>query len=165
MSDLGVAADFPLLSRRIDGRRIVYLDSAATSLKPRQVIAEMVRYYEEVGANVHRGGHALSAEATEAYEDARVQAAALLGCFAGEIVLLRGATEGLNLVAGGLGLKKSDVVVGFLDAHHSNILPWLRAADLRLVRCGAEHATEFHCDTDEGNGAGLGSGTMVTIVR
>ena len=123
-----VRADFPLLSRSFHGRPLVYLDSAATSQKPRSVIAAEQEYYERLNANVHRGVYALSEEATDAYEAARERVARFLNAEdASEIVFVRGATEALNLVASGLGasvLHRGDRVVSTIMEHHSNIVPW-----------------------------------------
>lgn len=115
-------ADFPLLKRRLNGCPIVYLDSAATSLKPQAVIDEVVRFYSECTANVHRAVHLLSEEATEAFEDARKTIAQFIGADDREIVFVRHATEALNLIASSF---PKDAVVAVSEAeHHSNILPW-----------------------------------------
>jgi cysteine desulfurase/selenocysteine lyase len=126
-------ADFPVLKRLIDGQSISYLDSAATSLKPRSVIDAMSNYYSQNGVNIHRGKYYLSEEASDSYEKVRYSIAQYLGAYGNEIVFTRGTTESLNLVAHGLGLHKEDVVVGFLDSHHSQLLPWRRFGDLKLV--------------------------------
>ncbi len=121
-------AEFPLLSRELDGAPITYLDSASTAPKPRAVIDAVSRYYTEIGANVHRGVHPLSEQATEAYERARHAVASLLNAQPAEIVFTRNATESLNLVAHALGLGPDDEVVLPASEHHSNSLPWrLRA--------------------------------------
>jgi cysteine desulfurase/selenocysteine lyase len=116
--------DFPLLSRRIDGRPITYLDSASTTPKPRCVIEAVRRYYEEHTANVHRGAHVLSEETTASYEEARASVAALVGASPSEIVFVRNTTEAINLVAHGLGIGPGDEVVTTALEHHSNYLPW-----------------------------------------
>lgn len=126
--------DFPLLSRRLDGIPITYLDSASTSLKPRPVIDACVRYYAEVGANIHRGKHYLSEEASTEYERARQVASQLIGAYSDEVVFVRNATEGLNMIASGLELSRSDLVVVPPDAHHSLLLPWRRTAEVVMVR-------------------------------
>src|SRR6266478_9367282 len=94
-----IRRDFPILSREIRGKKLVYLDNAATAQKPRAVIEAITRYYETGNANVHRGVHALSQEATEAYERVRGLAAGLFNVTPGEIVFTAGTTAGLNLVA------------------------------------------------------------------
>ncbi len=97
-----VRADFPVLDREVDGTRVTYLDSAATSLKPRAVIDAVTRYYTEVSANIHRGKHMLSEEASDAYEDARTRVAAFLGVRAPtQVVFTANTTHALNIVAAG----------------------------------------------------------------
>ena len=120
--------DFPLLDREFHGRRLVYLDSAATSQKPNAVISAEEEYYRRSNANVHRGVYALSIEATEAYEAARGRTAKFVGAPAPEeVVFVRGTTEAINLVATSLGrsrLRRGDRVVLTVMEHHSNIVPW-----------------------------------------
>jgi cysteine desulfurase / selenocysteine lyase len=95
-----IRADFPILDQQVHGRPLVYLDNAATSQKPRQVLDALLRYYEKDNSNVHRGIHELSNRATAGYEAARVRAAKYLNARSGkEIVFTRGTTEGINLVA------------------------------------------------------------------
>src|SRR4029077_2204760 len=98
------------LERRIDGRAIVYLDSAATSLTPRSVLEAQHRFATTIGASVHRAHHALAQEASEAFEGARRTVARFLGADPACVVFVRGATEGLNVVAAGLALSKDDIV-------------------------------------------------------
>lgn len=123
-----VRSDFPILARTFHGRPLAYLDSAATSQKPRSVIEAESRYYEQANANVHRGVYALAEEATAAYEGARERIARFVHASdPSEIVFVRGTTEALNLVAGGLGevlLRKGDGVLATISEHHSNIVPW-----------------------------------------
>lgn len=133
---MGIAecqADFPVLARKIDGQCITYLDSAATSLKPKSVIDAMTNYYSQNGVNIHRGKYYLSEEASDSYERVRSSIAQYLGAYGNEIVFTKGTTESLNLVAYGLDLKPNDTVVGFLDSHHAQLLPWRRFAKLELV--------------------------------
>lgn len=130
--------DFPILSRVIDDNRMVYLDSAATSLKPVQVVAEISRYYLEVSANIHRGKHYLSEEASVFYEEGRYKVAQLIGAAGNEIVFVRNTTEALNVVAKGLDVGKDDTVIVCTDSHHSNYLPWLEKANTELVRIDAQ---------------------------
>jgi cysteine desulfurase/selenocysteine lyase len=123
--------DFPILTRVINGRRLIYLDSAASSQKPRQVIEATVRYYERSHANVHRSIHALGEEATELYEQARDRVREFIGAQSRqEIVFTRGTTDGLSLVADALGhtLGPGDEIVITEMEHHSNIIPWQMAA-------------------------------------
>src|SRR5438477_9224592 len=98
--------DFPILSRKVHGKRLIYLDNAATTQKPLAVIEAEARYYKESNANIHRGIHALSEEATAQYEGARKKVAQFIGASAPEsIIFTRGATEAINLVAVGWGRK------------------------------------------------------------
>lgn len=126
--------DFPILRRRFEGQRLVHLDSAATSLTPVQVVAEMSRYYLEIGANIHRGDHYLSEEASVEFEQGRHRIAQYLGVTGNQVVFVRNTTEALNLVAGGLELGPGDLVAVSGDAHHSSLLPWLGRATTELVR-------------------------------
>ena len=120
--------DFPLLNRRLDGKRISYLDSAATALKPRAVLEAEAAYSTQFTANIHRGKHALSEEASAAYEASRARVARLLNADPHEVVFVRNTTEALNLVSRGLKLSPDDVVLVPTCEHHSNIVPWMRAA-------------------------------------
>lgn len=136
-----VREDFPILRRRIDGRRIVYLDSAATSLKPRQVIGAVVDCYSRSTAGVHRAVHALGEEATEAFEEARATIARFLGADAREIVLTRGSTEAINLVRRCYpGLRRT---VATVMEHHSNLLPWAYHSDATLLPVDGEGAVDL----------------------
>ena len=121
-------SDFPILGREIQGKPLVYLDSAATSQKPKQVLAAEEEFYRFSNANVHRGVYALSVEATDAYEAARARAAKFVGASdPEEIVFLRGTTEAINLIATSLGrsrLRRGDHVLTTVMEHHSNIVPW-----------------------------------------
>lgn len=132
--------EFPLLERELDGRRITFLDAASTTPKPRAVLAAIRRYHEQCTANVHRGVHALAAEASEAYEHARHAVAAHLGASAAEIVFTSGTTEAANLVASSLGLAPDDEVIVSIAEHHSNLLPWRSRARVRVLphhACGS----------------------------
>ena len=137
-----VRRDFPLLQTTMRGKPIVYLDNAATSQKPRAVIARTEQYYAAENANVHRGVYELSERATAAYEDAREKARAFLNAAsAREIIFVRGTTEAINLVASSFGhraLQAGDEVLITAMEHHSNIVPWQlicaeRGATLRVV--------------------------------
>jgi cysteine desulfurase/selenocysteine lyase len=122
-----VRADFPILKRLVNGKRLVYLDNAATTQKPKQVIDALVDYYSRYNSNVHRSVHRLGEEATEAYEAARGKVAAFVGCKPSSIVFTRGTTEAINLVRFAWGeehLRRGDVMVTTLMEHHSNIVPW-----------------------------------------
>ena len=122
-------AQFPILGTSTeDGRPLIYLDNAATSQKPRAVIDALLHYYEHDNSNVHRGLYDLSRRATESYEHARARIARFVNAQEpGEVVWVRGATEGINLVAhswGGANLKPGDEIVISVLEHHSNIVPW-----------------------------------------
>ncbi len=122
-------ADFPILEQKAaDGRPLVYLDHAATSQKPRQVLAALQQYYNCDNANVHRGAHQLSARATESFEGARSITAEFIGASSSrEIVFTRNASEAINLVArtwGDANLRKGDEVLLTVMEHHSNLVPW-----------------------------------------
>jgi cysteine desulfurase/selenocysteine lyase len=121
-----VRAEFPILLRRIHGKPLVYLDSAASAQKPRAVIEAMTGAMEHSYANVHRGLHTLANETTDAYEGARKTVAAFVGADASEIVFTKGGTEAVNLVAAGLGavLQPGDELVISEMEHHANIVPW-----------------------------------------
>jgi cysteine desulfurase/selenocysteine lyase len=131
-----VRAEFPILSRTVKGKPLVYLDSAATTHKPRRVIDAVAGFYAERYATVHRGVYGLSEEATAAYEAARARVAAFLGAAADEIVFTRGATEGINVVAQGLArrLAPGDEVLVTALEHHANLIPWQVAARERGAR-------------------------------
>jgi cysteine desulfurase/selenocysteine lyase len=123
-----VRRDFPILSERIHGKALVYLDSANTSQKPQAVLDAMDAYYRHANANIHRATHLLSERATALYEGARAKAAAFVNApDAKNIVLTRGTTDGINLVAQSYGrsmLRAGDeIVISWLE-HHSNIVPW-----------------------------------------
>ena len=132
-----IRRDFPILKRDIGGVPLVYLDNAATSQKPVQVIAELTRFYRDHNANIHRGVHTLSVEATELYEGARAKVAAFIGATdQREIVFTRNTTESINLVAHAWGrkfLQPGDEVVVSEIEHHSNIVPWQMLRDERGI--------------------------------
>jgi cysteine desulfurase/selenocysteine lyase len=152
----GIRADFPVLARRIGEWPLVYLDNAATTQKPQAVIDRLVHYYSEENANIHRGVHALSVEATDAYDAARERVRRFLNASdAREIVFVRGATEAINLVARSFGAARiaagDEVVISEME-HHSNIVPWQliceeRGASLRVVPI--TDAGELRLDTVE----------------
>lgn len=130
--------EFPFLNRKIDGNPIIYLDSASTSPKPQCVIDAVTGVYQSTTANVHRGIHTVADEATEAYENARREVAKFLNASPSEIIFTRNATEGINLVANGLGLTPDDEVVLTPAEHHSNYLPWRLRAKMVPVGLSAD---------------------------
>ncbi len=122
-----IRQDFPILSRKVRGKPLVYLDNAATSQKPKQVLDAITNYYTGSNANVHRGVHTLSDEATRAWEDSRATIAKFFGAQPEELVLTRNTTEAINGVVYGWGaqnLGRGDVVLVSLLEHHSNFVPW-----------------------------------------
>jgi len=137
-----IRADFPLLGQPENGRRLVYLDNAATTQKPQAVLDAVAEYYRTTNANVHRGAYDLAIRATEAYETARAKVAAFVNAWAPEgVVFTRGTTEAINLVAGAYGranVRAGDSVVVTAMDHHSNLVPWQllcqeKGATLRMV--------------------------------
>jgi cysteine desulfurase/selenocysteine lyase len=137
---LALRKDFPILDQQVHGQPLIYFDNAATSQKPRAVIAALVHYYEHDNANVHRGIHELSNRATAGFEAARTRAAKFINArSADEIIFTRGTTEGINLVASSWGaknLKSGDVILLTEMEHHSNLVPW----QLLAQRTGAKLA-------------------------
>ena len=133
-----IREDFPILRQRVNGHPLVYLDSASTSQKPRQVIAALVRYYEEYNANVHRGVYSIAERATAEYEAARAKVARFLGAGgADEIIFTRNVTEALNLVAYAWGRRHvgpGDEILTTEMEHHSNLVPWQLLAEERGAR-------------------------------
>jgi cysteine desulfurase/selenocysteine lyase len=134
-----IRGDFPVLQREFHGKRLTYLDSSATSQKPRAVLDAMMRYYETSNANVHRGVYALAEEATAQYEGARDRIATFINASPQETIFTRNATEAINLVAYSWGLTNlhpGDTVVLTPLEHHSNLVPWQLIAE----RTGADVA-------------------------
>lgn len=133
-----VRDDFPALHQQVNGKPLIYLDNAATTQRPKVVIDALSRFYERDNANVHRGLHALSMRATDAYEGARARVAKFINAAAPEeIIFTRGTTESINLVANTwavANLKKGDVILITEMEHHSNLVPWQLAAQ----RTGAQ---------------------------
>ncbi len=144
--------DFPILSRTVYGKPLVYLDNAATSQKPRRVISALTEYYENYNSNVHRGVHALSMEATDRHEEAREKVARFIGASQSEeIIWTRNTTEAINLVAwswGRANLHPGDEIVVTEMEHHSDLVPWQRVAQergatLRFLRLGDDGKLEL----------------------
>ena len=123
-----IKADFPTLNQKINGYDLVYLDNAATTQKPRTVISSLENYYKKINSNVHRGVHTLSQKATESYEDSRRKIAEFINAETqNEIIFVRGATEGINLVANSYVkpiLNENDQIIISQMEHHANIVPW-----------------------------------------
>jgi cysteine desulfurase/selenocysteine lyase len=154
-----VRQDFPILERTVNGHPLVYLDSANTSQKPRQVLDAMAEHYERHNANVARSVHTLGTESTAAYEGARAKVAAFIGAASPqEVVFVKNATEALNLVAHSFGARLGpgdEIVISELE-HHSNIVPW----QLLCERTGA--TLRWFSLTDEGR---LDLSTMDELVN
>ena len=128
-----IRKDFPILDREVNGKPLIYIDSASTTQKPTTVIDAVSDYYRTINANVHRGAYTLAEEATTAYEEARAKVAGLINAPAREVVFTRGTTTGINHIAIGWALrrlKKGDRVLLTIMEHHSNIVPWQLIADL-----------------------------------
>jgi cysteine desulfurase / selenocysteine lyase len=148
-----VRADIPLLQREINGRKITYLDSGASSLQPNAVIDAMSRYYELRHANVHRGVYQTANEATEAYEGSRAAVAAFLNAPGGadEVVFTKNTTESINLIArswGAANLGEGDVVLVTEMEHHANIVPWFQLRDstgveVRFIPVGDDYRLDL----------------------
>ena len=122
-----IRKDFPILHREVNGKPFVYLDNAATSQTPQQVIDVIVQYYQGYNANIHRGAHTLSQESTDAYEAARKKIQEHFNIAkAHEVILTSGTTHSINLVANGFSalLEKGDEILVSAMEHHSNIVPW-----------------------------------------
>lgn len=122
-----IRKDFPILNRTVNGKPLVYFDNGATTQKPQQVIDCIVKYYSEQNANIHRGVHTLSREATILFEEARKTTAKFLNAEVDELIFTQGTTDSINIVANGLNYlnlpKGSEIIISEME-HHSNILPW-----------------------------------------
>ncbi len=136
-----IREDFPILNRKVNGKPLVYFDNAATSQKPQVMMDAIVNYYSHYNANIHRGVHTLSQEATNAYEEARMKIKDHFNAAKShEIILTSGTTHGINMVATGFTslLKKGDEIIVSALEHHSNIVPWQMlcertGADLKVI--------------------------------
>ena len=139
-------AEFPALSGTVHGKPLVYLDTAASALKPRAVLDAERRFLETDYANVHRGVHTLSQRATDAFEAARETVRSHIGAArADEIIFTSGATDGINLVAyawGGSQLQPGDVVLVTRMEHHANLVPWQLVAERTGARLAVVELTE-----------------------
>ena len=128
-----IRKDFPILSRTIYGKPLVYLDNAATSQKPTSVIQSLVDYYESYNSNIHRGVHTLSMEATDRHEDARSKCTRFIGAKEDKsLIMVRNTTEAINLVAqtwGKHNISAGDEILTTHMEHHSNLVPWQKLAE------------------------------------
>jgi cysteine desulfurase / selenocysteine lyase len=140
-----IRADFPLLQRTVNGHPLVYLDSAATSQKPQQVLDAIDDYYSEHNANVHRGVHTIGNEATDVFENARQRVARFIDAPTDGMVFVRNTTEAINLVASSYArelLGQGDRVVLTEMEHHSNLVPWQLAAERAGLTLGFLHVRD-----------------------
>ncbi|MYA21048.1 MAG: cysteine desulfurase [Chloroflexi bacterium] len=149
-----IRRDFPVLKREVNGRPLVYLDNAATSHRPIQVMAEITRFYRDMNSNIHRGVHTLSVEATERFEAVRERMRAFIGASEpAEIIFTRNTTESINLVAHSWGrtfLEAGDEVLISEIEHHSNIVPWQMLRDERgIALCHIPMLPDGTLDLDE----------------
>jgi len=121
-----IREDFPILNRKINGKALIYLDNAATSQKPKQVLDAMQKFYEKHNANIHRGVHTLSQESTQMYDDAHKNVGKFINAKhpIQEIIFVRNATEAMNLVAHSLDFNEGDEIISTVMEHHANIVPW-----------------------------------------
>lgn len=147
-----IRKDFPILEREINGRPLIYLDSASTTQKPAIVIEAVSDYYRHINANVHRGAYTLADEATAAYEAARAKVAAFINAPPAETIFTRGTTTAINHIAIGWALRrlgKGDRILLTIMEHHSNLVPWQLVADLtgaELVYLDIDHNFEVAVD-------------------
>ena len=135
---MNVKKDFPIMNRKINGKPLIYLDSGATSQKPKQVIDALKFYYENYNANTHRGVHTLSEEATDAFEKVREKVAKFINAESiEEIIFVRNTTEAINSVMRGFAydyIKKGDTILTTIMEHHSNIVPWQQLAKAKNIK-------------------------------
>ena len=148
-----IRADFPILSKQINGHPLVWLDNGATTQRPRQVIDRLKYYYENENSNVHRGAHTLAAASTDAYENARGIVRDFIGApSAEEIVFVRGTTEAINLVANAYvkpTLQPGDEIIVSILEHHANIVPWQLIAEetgaiIKVIPCDSTGQLKLH---------------------
>ncbi len=149
---MNIRDDFPILARTVKGQPLVYLDNAATTQKPRQVLDSIRHYYESGNANVHRAAHGLADEATTAFEGARQTLGRFIGAaHSSELIFTRGTTEAINLVAASLGprIKTGDELLITEMEHHSNIVPWQMLCErtgAKLIACRVTPNGELDID-------------------
>ena len=144
-----IRAQFPILSRKVKGKDLVYLDNAATAQKPLAVIDALVHYYSHYNANIHRGLHTLADEATTAYEASRTAVKDFVGASSpDEIIFTKGTTDSINLVAHSWGksfLQEGDEIIITSLEHHANIVPWqMIAAEKKSHPQGYPHRRQWH---------------------
>ncbi len=165
-----IREDFPILSRKVNGKTLVYLDNAATTQKPRQVIDAISDYYSMHNANVHRGVHQLSQEASEIYEEAHKKAGKFLNAKnpIEETIFVRNATEAMNLIAYGWAmheLKSGDEIISTVMEHHANIVPWQFAREKGIVVKFADITEDGRLDIEDLKEKITGKTKLVTCVH
>lgn len=145
---MDVREDFPILKREISGKPLAYLDNAATTQKPRQVIEAISEFYSMYNSNIHRSIHTIGEEATEMYEDAHRKVSGFIGADFEELAFTKGTTESLNILAGSLtaGLKKGDEIALTRSEHHSNFVPWQQLAKKLGLKLRIMDIKEGHID-------------------
>ena len=149
MKTENIRKDFPILSRKVNGKRLVYLDNAATSQKPASVINAMKDFYENHNSNIHRSVYKLAEEATEIYENARRTVAEFIGAKTEEIIFVRNTTEALNLLAYAWAMhniQKGDEILITEMEHHSNILPWQMVCSAKEAKLVYAKVKDFVLD-------------------
>ena len=147
----GIRSEFPFLSRKVNQKPIIYLDSAASSQKPQNVIDQLVKTYSQSYSNIHRGLHTLSEEATNSYEEVRLKIARFINAYSKEeIIFTSGATMSINLIANSYGLSKlkpNDEIIITVAEHHANIIPWQMLCEktgAKLIAVPVDKDGSFH---------------------
>jgi len=147
----GIRSEFPFLSRKVNKKPIIYLDSAASSQKPQNVIDQLVKTYSQSYSNIHRGLHTLSEEATNSYEEVRLKIARFINAYSKEeIIFTSGATMSINLIANSYGLSKlkpNDEIIITVAEHHANIIPWQMLCEktgAKLIAVPVDKDGSFH---------------------
>lgn len=140
-----VRSHFPALTQKIYDKELIYLDSAATTLKPKEVIDRINHYYSYENSNVHRGAHYLSQKATDLFEEAREEVSHFINAeSSAEVVFVKGTTEGINLIAASFGsfLSEGDEIIVTVLEHHANIVPWHMLAEQKKIKVNFVHLDE-----------------------
>ena len=146
-----IRKDFPILSRTINSKKLIYMDNAATTQKPKKVIDSQIEFYTEYNSNVHRGVHSLSEKATDEYENAREKVAKFINSSSNEIIFTSGTTDSINKVAFGIAneLKKSDEIVLSASEHHANLVCWqevckITGAKLKFIKLDSDYNLDIN---------------------
>ena len=163
-----IRKDFPILAVKVHGKQLVYLDNAATSQKPKQVIDALATYYQNYNSNVHRGVHTLSVQATERYESAREKIATFINSQSDSLIYTKGTTDGINLVAHSWGsdnIASGDEILLTEMEHHSNLVPW----QILAKKNGAtlpitEIVDKYYEEVQKNGGRRLDTSSLMTLV-